>query len=418
MSKKTAAYCLSFCALIGVVFFNGCSSDDEDKQPVVTAAEGLFINEIYASGDDWVELYNSTDAIKNISGYKISDDGAEYTLPTGTMVPANGYLVIYCDDGNTGLRTNFKLSSNGETVTLKNASNEIAETVTYPKLDNGQSYGRYPDGSDHFAISGVTSQGASNNESNAPAITTIFRNPTVPGLNESVTIQAELTNTAQLSTIKLFYRFNGGTYTSVNMNLSGAYYNAVIPAQSVVGKVDYYIEAKATTGATTYKPYDAPGDSYNYLLNTDALPQLVINEFMASSTTCCPDMSGGTAEYDDWIEIYNAGTGTVDLSGMYLSDNLSDPFKSKIPQGITLAAGEFKVFWADEQGSQGPLHLNFKLSKGGEAVGLFYIDGRTIHSKVYSSQDDNKSFGLSTDGDVNAAWIQFSTPTPGTTNNP
>lgn len=418
MVKNSVAYCLSLLIVCGVLFFNGCSSDDDDQQPIVTAAEGLFINEISASGEDWIELYNSTDAIKNISGYKISDDGAQYTLPVGTMVPAKGFLVIICDDGNSGLNTNFKLSSDGETVTLKNATNEVAETVQYPKLDNGQSYGRYPDGSATFAISGVTSKGLSNDASNAPAITTVTRNPMVVGLNQAVTIQAELTNTAQLNTIKLFYRFNGGEYKPLNMTLSGAYYNATIPAHATTGKVDYYIEAKATTGTTTYKPFDAPGDSYNYLINTDPLPQLVINEFMASSTTCCPDMSSGTAEYDDWIEIYNAGTTTVDLSGMYLSDNLSDPFKSKIPQGITLAAGEFKVFWADEQGSQGPLHLNFKLSKGGEAVGIFYIDGRTIHGYIYSSQNDNKSFGLTLDGNKTSAWRDFSTPTPGTTNNP
>lgn len=418
MLKNSFAYCLSLCALTTVVLLNGCSPDDDDKQPVVTAAEGLFINEISASGDDWVELYNSTNAIKNISGYKISDDGASYTLPAGTLVPAKGYLVIFCNDGNTGLNTNFKLSSAGETVTLKNATNQVAETVTYPKLDNGQSYGRYPDGSDNLAISGITSQGSSNDASNAPAITSTMRTPNVPGLNQSVLIQAQLTNTAQLNSVKLFYRFNGADYQSLNMTLTGAYYNATLPAQANTGRMDYYIEAKTTTGSTTYKPFDAPGDSYYYLLNTDVLPQLVINEFMASSTTCCPDMSSGTAEYDDWIEIYNAGNSTIDLSGMYLSDQISDPFKSKIPQGITIAAGEFKVFWADEQGSQGPLHLNFKLSKSGEEVGLFYIDGRTIHSKEFSGQTDNKSFGLTLDGDKTSAWRDFSSPTPGTTNNP
>ncbi len=417
MIKKSVTYCLLLGALLGVVFFNGCASDDEDKQPVVTAAEGLFINEIYASGNDWVELYNSTDVIKNIGGYKISDDGAEYTLPTGTLVPAKGYLVIYCDDENTGLHTNFKLSSDGETVTLKNATNEVAETVVYPKLDNGQSYGRYPDGSDHFAISGVTSQGASNNESNAPAITTVMRNPAVPGLGQSVTIQAELTNTAQLSTVKLYYRFNGGTYTAVTMAQSGAYYNGTIPAQSVVGKMEYYVEAKGTTGATTYKPYDAPDDAYAYLLNTDALPQLVINEFMASNTTFITDPDGEGNEYDDWIEVYNAGATPVDMSGMYLSDDLSDPFKFKIPNGITIPAGGFLLFWADEQGSQGPLHTNFKLGKSGEAVGLFYIDGRTIHGKEFSAQQDNKSYGLSPNGNKDGAWVQFDTPTPGSSNN-
>lgn len=413
---KLALYFIVFSTLLA---FSACSSD-EDKDPDITAAEGLFINEISASGDDWVELYNSTNNTKNISGYIIYDDGdAEYQLPEGTTVPANGYLVIICDDGNDGLHTNFKLSSDGETVTLKNSTNEIAEAVTYPKLDNGQSYGRYPDGSDNFSISGITSEGTSNNESNAPAITTVTRTPLVPPLNQAVTIQAELTNTAQLNTVKLFYRFNSsGAYTEVAMTKPGAFYTATIPAQGagVTGKMEYYVEAKSTTGATSYKPFDAPDDSYHYLLNNDVLPQLFVNEIMASSTTCCPDDDGGADEFDDWIEIYNASGATVDLSGMYLSDNLSDPFQSKIPNGVTIPAGGFLLFWADEQGNQGPLHMNFKLSKGGEVVGLFYIDGRSINSKEFTDQDDNKSFERSTDG--GATWQQTTSPTPGFSNNP
>jgi hypothetical protein len=416
--KNFVKLSLSLFVFSAILIFSACSSD-EDKGPDITAAEGLFINEISAAGDDWVELYNSTNNAKDISGYIIYDDGdVEYQLPEGTTVPANGYLVIICDDGNTGLHANFKLSSDGETVTLKNTDNEIAEAVTYPKLDNGQSYGRYPDGSENFAISGITSEGASNNDSNAPAITTIIRTPIVPELNEAVTIQAELTNTAQLSTVKLFYRFNSsGAYTEVAMTLTGAYYTASIPGQAVTGEMDYYVEAKSTTGATSYKPFDAPDDAYHYLLNTDVLPDLYVNEIMASSTTCCPDDDGETEEFDDWIEIYNASEETVDLSGMYLSDDLSDPFKSKIPNGVTIPAGGFMVFWADEQGSQGPLHLNFKLSKGGEAVGLYYVDGRRIDDKTFSDQDDNKSFGRSGNatGD-GATWIQFTSPTPGTPN--
>lgn len=404
--------------VFSTLFILANCSEDEEKKRDITAAEGLYINEISASGDDWVELYNSTDDIKDISGYVIQDDGdLAYTLPAGTIIAANGYMVIICDDGNTGLHTNFKLSSEGETVTLENSEGELAEAVTYPKLDNGQSYGRYPDGGDNFAISGIRSEGASNNDSNAPAITTIIRTPLVPGLNQSVTIQAELTNTATLSTVKLFYRFNStGAYTSLAMTKVGDYYNATIPAQAVTGKMEYYVEAKSTTGATSYKPFDAPDDSYNYLLNTDVLPALFVNEIMASSTSCCPDMSSGTAEYDDWFEIYNSSSATVDLSGMYLSDDLSDPFKSKIPDGITIPAGGFLLFWADEQGSQGPLHMNFKLSKSGEAVGLFYIDGRPIHSKVFSDQDDNKSFEWSENG--SGTWQQTTSPTPGTSNNP
>ena len=413
VAKNLIKLSLSFYILSSILVFSTCSSDGDGD--LKTVDEGIFINEIYASGEDWVELYNSNGSAKDISGYIIHDDGeTEYELPNGTSVPANGYLVIFCDDLNTELHTNFKLSSDGETVTLLNATNEIVSVVKYPKLDNGQSYGRYPDGSETLSISGITSKGTSNNESNAPAILTVFRTPTVPALNQAVDISAEIQSSTPIGSVKLFYSFEEAAFTSITMNKVGSYYTATIPAQGagVTGTMEYYVEAKSTTGATTYKPFDAPANTNEYILNNQTPPQLYINEIMASQTDCCADESG---DFDDWFEIYNSTNSSIDLGGMYVSDDLTDPFKSKIPDGVTIPAHGFLVFWADEQGSQGDLHVNFKLSKGGEAVGLFFIDGRTIDSKTFGDQDDNKSFGRN--GDGAGTWIQFTNPTQGTSNN-
>ncbi|MBN2132757.1 MAG: lamin tail domain-containing protein, partial [Sedimentisphaerales bacterium] len=51
---------------------------------------------------------------------------------------------------------------------------------------------------------------------------------------------------------------------------------------------------------------------------------LVINEFMAANNTSIQDSLG---DYDDWIEIYNAGETAVDLAGYYLTDDPSEPTK-------------------------------------------------------------------------------------------
>jgi hypothetical protein len=61
---------------------------------------------------------------------------------------------------------------------------------------------------------------------------------------------------------------------------------------------------------------------------------LYINEFMADNETTIqdPDGSGG---YPDWIELYNAGASTIDLGGMYLTDDINDPTKWMIPFKIT-----------------------------------------------------------------------------------
>jgi hypothetical protein len=59
---------------------------------------------------------------------------------------------------------------------------------------------------------------------------------------------------------------------------------------------------------------------------------LFINEFMAKNVSFIQDNFG---DYDDWIEIYNAGPNAVDLGGMYLTDDPDDPTEWMIPFGIT-----------------------------------------------------------------------------------
>ncbi|MDH4240528.1 MAG: hypothetical protein OEW48_13285 [Phycisphaerae bacterium] len=61
---------------------------------------------------------------------------------------------------------------------------------------------------------------------------------------------------------------------------------------------------------------------------------LFINEFMADNdnTIQDPDGSGG---YPDWIELYNAGPNSIDLGGMYLTDDANDPTKWMIPFEIS-----------------------------------------------------------------------------------
>ena len=55
---------------------------------------------------------------------------------------------------------------------------------------------------------------------------------------------------------------------------------------------------------------------------------LVINEVMASNSNTNTDPQG---QYDDWIEIYNAGHYAIDTGGMHLTDELGNPTKWQIP---------------------------------------------------------------------------------------
>lgn len=406
---------LYFC-MIPLMLTIACGSDDG----VAATVEGIYINEVYASGEDWVELYNAMETNRDISGYTLADEGNAYSLPSGTTIPAGGFIVVFCNDLGTDLNANFKLSAGGESVSLENADGTLIDAVAYPNLDNGQSYARFPDGSDTWEITGSSTQGTSNGEGGAPAINTISREPLVPALNESVVITAELISTTGVAFVSLFYRFEEGAFSEVDMpNQSEASYTGTIPGFATEGAVEYYVEAVATNGLSTFKPASAPDNTESYLLNDDPLPQLVINEFMASNASCCPDTDSGEEEFDDWIEIYNMGTTDVNIAGMYLSDDNGSPFGEKISsddaEATTVPAGGYLLLWADGSPSEGVLHLDFSLSADGEDIGLFYIDGRTIDTYTFDAQEEDVSWGRTTDG--SPTWGAMETPTPGQTNN-
>jgi hypothetical protein len=408
----------SFRSLLTVlIFVSGCSKDDD---PVVDKDEGVYLNEIYASaGDDWVELYNNAESAKDVGGYKIYDDEAlKYSLPAETAIPAKGFLILFCDDTGSGLHTNFKLSSTGETIYLENNSGQVIDFVTFPGLDDGEVYGRFPDGTGNFGVSGISSQGTANGESRAAVIRSVDHTPLIPLAEDPVIVNAEVVSNAGISNVTLFYKIDNGSYVSVAMTGSGDQFEATIPALNTTGSVAYYISATNNSSQTTRDPFNAPDESYSYIINTDPLPLLKINEFMAFNTACCPDTDGDADEFDDWIEIHNDGFIAVDIGGMYLSDDKNNPFKSMIPDTdpalTTIAPGGFIVIWADEEGNQGPLHVNFQLNSEGEDVGLFYIDGRAIDSYTFGPQSENKSMGRSGEGGL--VWSVMNVPTPGLPN--
>jgi hypothetical protein len=397
---------------------SSCKNGEND--PEISKDEQIYINELYASeGDDWIELYNASDETKDISGYKIYDDLTnKYVLPGNTVITPRSYLVLICDDSGSGLFTNFKLSSLGETVYLENVAGNVIDKIDFPALDNGQSYGRFPDGSSNLKISGSNTKGESNGETIGIIINSILRTPLVPALNEAVAVEVEILNTSEVSTVKLYYRIDGGTFNSVGMNNSNTVYSGIVPALNTTATVDYFVEVINKAGIASKIPHDAPDDFYTYLLNNDPLPSLKINEFMAVNVSCCPDVDGGVQEFDDWIEIYNAGPAPVNLADFYLSDDLENPFNSRIKRTnsakTTIQPGGFLAIWADNNRSQGELHLDFGLSADGEAIGLFYKDGRKIDSYTFGAQTANRSMGLTSDG--GATWQTFTSPTPGQSN--
>jgi hypothetical protein len=144
---------------------------------------------------------------------------------------------------------------------------------------------------------------------------------------------------------------------------------------------------------------------------------LVINEFMASNSSEIRDPQG---QYDDWIEIYNYGNDAIDIGGLYLTDDLTNPIKWRIPYGkpaaTTVPAGDHLLIWSDNDITDSGLHANFKLSAIGEEIGLFDYDGVTlIDFCFFDEQTADISYGRYPDASDD--WRFFGVPSPGNQNN-
>jgi hypothetical protein len=237
----------------------------------------------------------------------------------------------------------------------------------------------------------------------APIVENVYHN--FPRLNQAIAIQADITDDEAAPAGELFYQVNQGAWNSVPMaqNTTGKYV-AQLPALSESGTVNYYIEASDASAKLTREP------SFGHYSITigESILALKITELMAGNSATIVDNYGET---DDWIEIRNQGTQAVNLEGLYLSDDLLNPGKFALPNK-TLEPGEYYIIWADDEKYQGPNHANFKLSAGGESVGLFdsFETGfASIFSMDYPAQEPNYSSGF----DASDNWIEQAFFTPG-----
>ena len=143
-----------------------------------------------------------------------------------------------------------------------------------------------------------------------------------------------------------------------------------------------------------------------------ATPAILITEVQASNTRTVTDDRGG---YSDWIELHNPTSARVPLAGYTLTDDPTAPTKWPLPV-TTLAPGGFLVIWTSgaDQVTPDGWHTSFRLSRGGEYVGLFGPDGQVLDEVTFGPQLADVSLGRL--GTVFDQWVSFPNPTPGAAN--
>lgn len=144
---------------------------------------------------------------------------------------------------------------------------------------------------------------------------------------------------------------------------------------------------------------------------------LRINEILVDNNSNYIDDFG---QHSPWIEIFNTAYNAVDVGGLYLTDDLSNPTKYRIARGqqITLIPPRsYLVFWANNQPSHGIRHLNFTLTEG-KTLALFDANGRTLIDSVTipSTMVPDVTYGRVEDGEE--VWANLPKSTPGANNDP
>ncbi len=148
------------------------------------------------------------------------------------------------------------------------------------------------------------------------------------------------------------------------------------------------------------------------LLSVCACGEAVISEVMAQNGV----WQNGHAY--DWVELYNGGSGQMDLSGWCLSDSRFDLARWSFPKGTKLAKGAYLLVYCTgdpslSKGKNKTFYADFKISAKGGTIYLSDAEGNLQQALKLPRQYGNVSYGLAADG---AGYGFLETATPGKKN--
>jgi hypothetical protein len=434
------------------------------------AGAAIVVNEImydsnYSPDIEFFELYNTGPSAQNLVDWYAVD--SKSTSPkcylTGTL-GVGQYLVVVADTAFFRARypsvtnvnvnpfdqggTGFGLNNTSDAVRIYDDNGALRDSVTY---QNGGAWpsdaaGKGPslelinpflDNSVPTSWAASVDTGGTPGKVNntyaanaAPVCRDGKRSVALPTASDAVTVTVYASDSEGHLTGVVLWVDEGSGFASRTMYDDGLHgdgaaadsiFGAAIAAHANGTVVKYYAVATDNLSQTDTWPSGAPTDYRAYTVGY-APPVLAVNELVASNTSGVLDDHG---EREDWVEIYNPGDATVDLGGMYLTDDLGNGNKWEIPAGVSIGAGAHLVFWADEQLEQGPLHAGIKLSASGEEIGIFSArdKGNTrLSGWKFGPVAPNVAVGYLPDyaGDAGvcgkAVPEYLATPTPGASN--
>ena len=439
----------------GIFGYLLASPGETNVQPVF---EGLYINECMASNrsiimddhgeyDDWIEIYNSNNYPVNTGGLFLSDQINNTLLcriptysPGLTTIPPKGYMVFWADDStDQGVRhLSFKLNTGGEPIVLAQTNGrDFIDSLRFGRMHANVAFGRKYDGSPVLCYLKPT-----------PEETNLFNEYDGIRINEiQATEQAlykdeyneyddwiELYNSNSYPVdvagmfisdslddpMKSFVAFGDSTLTVIPPYGLLVLFADNQPEQGIL-HLDFKMSGKGeqlgffgNDGISVIDSMHFPNQYSNFSYSkfsenswiivpptpasenvAPVFNNIAINEIMTDNNNWVQDEYG---EYDDWIELINNSNTEVNIAGLYLSDNFSNPSKFRIPSNALnetiIRAHGYKIIWIDDNTDQGTLHASFNLNRSGEQIGLYNYNYQVPVDQVsFPEQPENFSYG-------------------------
>lgn len=234
----------------------------------------------YNDFTDWIELYNSGSAQVDLTGYYLTGDlnkPTKWAIPSGTTIPAQGYLLFWADDyndkpGTSATRpyypfsakfttkryhTNFKLGKNGEQVGLFKGST-VVDSVTFSAQLADVSMGRNPSDNNKWYKYDQPTPGAANNTAAKPLSLTTLSPAVTFSVKGGFYSSAQTVTLTASSGSAIYYTRNGNIpkassakYSSpISVSSTTVLRARCIDADKIAGPVStntYFINEKART---------------------------------------------------------------------------------------------------------------------------------------------------------------------------
>jgi uncharacterized protein YkvS len=370
-----------------------------------------------------VELFNTTDAPVDVSGWTVDDvlggGAAPKLLPAGATVPAGGYLVVSYSGINTASADTVNLLDSAGALVDSRGNGHAGTSLA------GLCFGRQPDGGAWAAGAIPCSRGASNGGATPPAPALVVINEFQAGSAGWV----ELFNLGSVAADLTGWSVDDVAGGGSSPKVVGS--GVVIPPRGLV-VVSY--GGVNTASSDAVRLVDGAGvtvDSHGNFHAGSSIAGLCFGrvpdgaEWAATSIPC----SRGTANSavtppppahvvinefhpgsSGWVELFNAGEGVVDLTGWKVDDVAGGGASPRnIPAGTTLAPGQVALvgFTGINTASADDVRL---LDPTGAVV-----DARGTYFGTDPCYGAGKCYGRLPNG---GAWAPAHIPCSGAANNP